>query len=73
VWKWSSAPVRHLDTALRLKMASNSNVRLVDAGSAPALAANPTGVGILSLRGRRAWQGPLGGSHQLISLRFWQG
>jgi ABC-type transport auxiliary lipoprotein component len=39
VWRWSSAPDRYLDTALRLEVASSSDVRLVDAGSAPALAA----------------------------------
>jgi hypothetical protein len=39
VWRWSSAPDRYLDTALRLELASNAEVRLVDAGSAPALAA----------------------------------
>ncbi len=39
VWRWSSAPDRYLDTALRLELASNPEVRLVDAGSAPALAA----------------------------------
>ena len=39
VWRWSSAPDRYLDTALRLELASNPEVRLVDSGSAPALAA----------------------------------
>ena len=39
VWRWSSAPDRYLDTALRLEVASSSDVRLVDVGSAPALAA----------------------------------
>ena len=39
VWRWSSAPDRYLDTALRLEVASSSDLRLVDAGSAPALAA----------------------------------
>ena len=39
VWRWSSPPDRYLDTALRLELASNPEVRLVDAGIAPALAA----------------------------------
>jgi hypothetical protein len=39
VWRWSSAPDRYLDTALHLEAASNPDVRLVDTGSAPALAA----------------------------------
>jgi hypothetical protein len=39
VWRWSSAPDRYLDTALRLEAASSPNIRLVDTGSAPALAA----------------------------------
>jgi hypothetical protein len=39
VWRWSSAPDRYLDTALRLEVASSSVVRLVDTDHAPALAA----------------------------------
>jgi hypothetical protein len=39
VWRWSSAPDRYLDTALRLEAASSPKVRLVDTGGAPALAA----------------------------------
>jgi hypothetical protein len=39
VWLWASAPYRYLDTALRLEVASSPDVRLVDAGSAPTLAA----------------------------------
>lgn len=39
VWRWSSAPDRYLDTALRLEVASNPHVRLVDNGSALTLAA----------------------------------
>lgn len=39
VWRWSSAPDRYLDTALRLELASGPDVRLVDAAGAPALAA----------------------------------
>jgi hypothetical protein len=38
IWRWSSAPDRYLDTALRLDVAASSEVRLVDAGHAPALA-----------------------------------
>ena len=39
VWRWSSAPDRYLDTALRLEVASSPDVLLVDSGGAPALAA----------------------------------
>jgi hypothetical protein len=39
VWRWSSAPDRYLDTALRLEVASNPDVRLVDVDRAPVLAA----------------------------------
>jgi hypothetical protein len=39
VWRWSSAPDRYLDTALRLEIESNPAVRLVDTSRAPALAA----------------------------------
>ena len=39
VWRWSSAPDRYLDTALRIEVASSPDIRLVDAGRAPALAA----------------------------------
>lgn len=39
VWRWSSAPDRYLDTALRLEAASSPDVRLVDSGRAPTLEA----------------------------------
>ena len=39
-WRWSSAPDRYLDTALRLELGSSSSLRLVDAADAPALAIN---------------------------------
>ncbi|HUK35095.1 MAG TPA: hypothetical protein VLV86_14345 [Vicinamibacterales bacterium] len=38
VWRWSSAPDRYLDSALRLVLISRPDVRLVDDASAPALA-----------------------------------
>jgi hypothetical protein len=38
VWRWSSAPDRYLDTALRLQLTTRPDVRLVDAADAPALA-----------------------------------
>jgi hypothetical protein len=40
VWRWSSAPDRYLDTALRLELGSSASLRLVDAATAPALATN---------------------------------
>ena len=41
VWRWSTPPDRYLDTALRLEVASNPKLRLVDAGDVPALGACP--------------------------------
>ena len=38
VWRWSSAPDRYLDTALRLEAASNPNIRLVEVGDVSVLA-----------------------------------
>ena len=40
VWRWSTPPDRYLDTALRLEVASNPKLRLVDAGDVPALGAS---------------------------------
>ena len=34
VWQWSSAPDRYLDTALRVELAANAGVRLVDSADA---------------------------------------
>jgi len=37
-WRWSSAPSRYLDAALRLALSSSPDVRLVDSGNATAIA-----------------------------------
>jgi hypothetical protein len=37
VWRWSSPPERYLHTALRLALASSSDLRFVDAVSIPTL------------------------------------
>ena len=37
-WRWSSAPSRYLDSALRLAFASSPGVRLVDSGNVLAMA-----------------------------------
>jgi hypothetical protein len=37
-WRWSSAPDRYLDTALRLELESRPDLRLVDSGNALVLA-----------------------------------
>ena len=42
VWLWASAPDRYLDSALRYAIASNPDIRLVDAGGAPSLAVTLT-------------------------------
>ena len=39
VWRWSSAPDRYLDTAIRIELASRPDLRLVDAGRAITIAA----------------------------------
>ena len=39
VWRWSAPPEQYLDTVLRLELAANPSVRLVDSGRAPTLAA----------------------------------
>jgi hypothetical protein len=38
VWLWSTLPDRYLDTALRMEVASNPDLRLVDTASAPSVA-----------------------------------
>jgi hypothetical protein len=39
VWRWSSAPDRYLDMALRMELAANPEVRLVDSSAATSVAA----------------------------------
>jgi hypothetical protein len=39
VWRWSSAPDRYLDTALRIEVESRPDLRLVDTSDAPVLGA----------------------------------
>jgi hypothetical protein len=55
VWRWTSTPDRYLDSALRLAIASNPELRQVDASSASSLA-----VTVL------AWQIESGSSRRLI-------
>jgi hypothetical protein len=38
VWRWSSAPDRYLDTALRLELTASPVLRLVDVATAPTVA-----------------------------------
>jgi hypothetical protein len=38
MWRWSSAPDRYLDTALRMELASSPVLRVVDLASSPSLA-----------------------------------
>jgi hypothetical protein len=38
VWRWSSAPDRYLDSALRLALQASTHLRSVDSGTAPAMA-----------------------------------
>jgi hypothetical protein len=53
VWRWSTFPDRYLDTALRLEVASNPKLRLVDAGDGPTLAANLLELSLESSGGTR--------------------
>ena len=53
VWRWSSAPDRYLDTALRLEVAASPDVRPVDAARAPALARNAPRMGSRVCGGER--------------------
>ena len=39
LWRWSSAPDRYLDSALRLALAAHPQIRLADAGTVPVMAA----------------------------------
>jgi hypothetical protein len=55
IWRWSSAPDRYLDSALRRTAASRSDIRLVDSDSATALAVTLV-----------AWQLEAAGSTQLV-------
>jgi len=55
VWRWTSTPDRYLDSALRLAIASNAELRQVDTSSASSLA-----VTVL------AWQVESGASRRLI-------
>ena len=41
-WRWSSAPARYLDSALRIAFESTPNVRLVDSGNVAAMAVTLT-------------------------------
>jgi hypothetical protein len=42
VWRWTSAPARYLDLALRLELTSSGEVRMVDSGRARTLAVTLT-------------------------------
>lgn len=53
IWRWSTSPDRYLDTALRLELASNPKIRLVDAGDVPTLAANLLALNLESSGGTR--------------------
>ena len=57
VWRWSSAPDRYLDTALRLEVASNPDIRLVDVGRAPGARPQRSSCGISNLRVGHDWSG----------------
>lgn len=52
-WRWSSTPDRYLDTALRLEVTSNPDIRVVDVGGAPVLAATLLMWDLVSANGTR--------------------
>jgi len=53
VWRWSSAPDRYLDTALRIEVEASPDIRLVDAARAPAVAATLLVWDLESARGKQ--------------------
>jgi hypothetical protein len=55
VWRWSSAPDRYLDTALRLELESRPDLRVVDSGTALTVAVTLV-----------AWQVESAGSTRLV-------
>ena len=63
VWRWSSAPDRYLDTALRLELESRPDLRLVDSGSALTL-----GVTLLAWHVESAGSARLVGAIELVSM-----
>jgi len=54
VWRWSSAPDRYLDTALRLAIESNPNLRLVDTQPRSRTRRHATGMGVRGEGGHEA-------------------
>ena len=57
VWRWSSAPDRYLDSALRLALAASGEVRLVDTGNVASMAVTLIG-----------WQIETSGKTQLVGV-----
>ena len=55
IWRWTATPDHYLDSALRLAVASNPGIRLVDVSSAPSLSVTVV-----------AWQLDSGTSRRLI-------
>jgi hypothetical protein len=53
IWRWSSAPDRYLDTALRLEVTTNPDVRVVDVGRVRVLAATLLVWDLESINGTR--------------------
>ena len=52
-WRWSSAPARYLESALRIAFESTPNVRLVDSGNVAAMAVTLTAWHLESTNGVR--------------------
>jgi len=52
-WRWSSAPARYLESALRIAFESTPNVRLVDSGNVAAMAVTLTAWHLESTSGVR--------------------
>jgi hypothetical protein len=53
IWRWSSSPDRYLDSAIRLELAANQKMRLVDSASSPSLAATLLAWHLESVNGTR--------------------
>jgi len=75
-WRWSSAPDRYLDTALRMELAASPGLRLVDLASSPSLATTLLAWHVETAGGRRlvgAAEFQLTGTDRVVHLHMVRG
>jgi len=75
-WRWSSAPDRYLDTALRMELAASPGLRLVDLASSPSLATTLLAWHLETAGGRRlvgAAEFQLTGTDRVVHLHMVRG